>query len=319
VAKLNNVSLQYDAFGRRIQNAAGTSFLYDGANAAQELSGSSVIANILSGGVDEIFTRADSSGAFTPLKDALGSTIALVDSNGNVQTSYTYDPYGGTSVTGTGDGNEFQYTGRENEGNGLYFYRARYYSPPLGRFISEDPLGYSGSGVNVYSYVFDDPVNAVDPLRLDCRTVGPVTWCNDPADASEIFKKAERAHEKRHRDDFWNLNIFRKSCGELEYRGFQAEIPVWKKRIDDLSGRYSPLSPKERLELIEDKTHLSIAQTQTIEFLEKVYCGHDAAWRADQERWNKAIKDMLTLIRSERKPKVCGVSTLSSRAANIGC
>ncbi len=63
---------------------AGTSFLYDGANAAQELSGSSVIVNVLSGGVDEVFTRTDTTGSFAPLKDALGSTIALVDPSGTV-------------------------------------------------------------------------------------------------------------------------------------------------------------------------------------------------------------------------------------------
>jgi RHS repeat-associated protein len=101
------------------------------------------------------------------LKDALGSTIALVDVNGNIQTSYTYDPYGGTSVTGTSNGNEFQYTGRENEGNGLYFYRARYYSPLLGRFISEDPLGFAGDDDNLYAYAFDAPTDFIDPLGTD--------------------------------------------------------------------------------------------------------------------------------------------------------
>jgi RHS repeat-associated protein len=152
---------------RRIQNASGTSFLYDGANAAQELSGNSVTANLLSGSVDEVFTRTDSGGAFAQLKDALGSTIALMDSSGTVQTSYTYDPYGGTSVTGTANGNEFQYTGRENEGNGLYYYRARYYSPLLGRFTSEDPLGFRGSGPNVYAYSHGSPTNLADPYGLE--------------------------------------------------------------------------------------------------------------------------------------------------------
>jgi RHS repeat-associated protein len=143
-ATLNAVALQYNAAGRRIKNAAGTSFLFDGANAAQQLSGTAVTANLLSGGLDEIFTRTDSSGAFTPLKDALGSTIALVTSTGNVQTTYTYDPFGNTSVSGAANANAFQYTGRENEGNGLYYYRGRYYSPLLGRFISEDPVGVGG-------------------------------------------------------------------------------------------------------------------------------------------------------------------------------
>lgn len=63
-----------------------------------------------------------------------------------------------------------EYTGRENDGNGLYYYRARYYSPLLGRFISQDPLGFAGSGPNLYAYVFDSPTNLVDPLGLQSGT-----------------------------------------------------------------------------------------------------------------------------------------------------
>ncbi|HKV94282.1 MAG TPA: RHS repeat-associated core domain-containing protein [Candidatus Angelobacter sp.] len=166
VATLNNVSLQYDAFGRRIQNAAGKSFLYDGPNATQELSGTTVLANLQSGGVDEVFTRVDSNGSFTQLKDALGSTIALVDASGNLNTQYSYDPFGNTTAAGAANTSEFQYTGRENEGNGLYYYRARYYSPLLHRFISQDPLGFIGSGPNFYSYAGNDPVDYRDPFGL---------------------------------------------------------------------------------------------------------------------------------------------------------
>lgn len=79
-----------------------------------------------------MFTRADSAGTFTQLKDALGSTIALVDASGNIVASYSYDPFGNTIVSGAANANEFQYTGRENEGNGLYYYRARFYSRCLG-------------------------------------------------------------------------------------------------------------------------------------------------------------------------------------------
>jgi uncharacterized protein RhaS with RHS repeats len=134
LAALNGRNPQYDANGRRTQNLLGTSFLYDGANIAQELSSGTVGANLLSGGIDEVFMRTDSSGAFTQLLDPLGSTIALADANGNIQTSYPFAPFGNTSVSGAGNANVYQYTGRENEGNGLYYYRARYYSPLLGRF-----------------------------------------------------------------------------------------------------------------------------------------------------------------------------------------
>lgn len=132
----------------------------------QELSGSSATANLINGGIDEVFTRADSSGTFTPLKDVLGSTIALVDASGNLVTQYAYDPFGNTTVSGAANSNAFQYTGRENEGNGLYFLRARYYSPLLGRFVNEDPLGFAGSGPNFYAYVGDDPIDFSDPFGL---------------------------------------------------------------------------------------------------------------------------------------------------------
>ncbi len=189
VATLNSVSLQYDAFGRRTKNAGGTSFLYNGANAVQELSGSTVTANLLGGGIDEVFSRADSSGSFTPLKDALGSAIALVDSSGNVQTAYSYDPFGNTSVTGTSNANEFQYTGRENEGNGLYYYRARYYSPVLQRFISQDPLGFAGSGPNLYSYASDTPSNLADAFGLS----GGGTGVAEPPVVQVVQKVASAA------------------------------------------------------------------------------------------------------------------------------
>src|SRR5206468_1934714 len=144
-----------------------TSFLYDGVNAVQELSGSTPTANLLTGGVDQVFSRTDSTGTFTPLTDALGSTIALTGSTGAIQAQYTYEPFGNTTVTGPASANAFQYTGRENDGTGLYFYRARYYSPVYQRFISEDPLGYAGSGPNFYGYALNSPTNFVDPLGLD--------------------------------------------------------------------------------------------------------------------------------------------------------
>jgi RHS repeat-associated protein len=171
VATLNSVSLQYDGFGRRTKNLQNTSFLFDGANTVQELSGATPTANLISGGIDEIFTRADATGTFTPLQDTLGSTIALVDANGNLVTQYAYDPFGNTTVAGTANPNEFQYTGRENEGNGLYYYRSRYYSPVLHRFVSEDPLKLDGGDPNFYAFVGDDPINFIDPSGLHTEVI----------------------------------------------------------------------------------------------------------------------------------------------------
>ena len=171
-------TFQYDAFGRRASKTVvgtTTSFLYDGVNAVQELSGSTPTANLLTGGVDEFFSRTDSTGTFYPLTDALGSTVALTDATGAVQTQYTYEPFGNTTVSGPASNNAFQYTGRENDGTGLYYNRARYYSPGYQRFISEDPIGFNG-GINVYAYTFDSPTNYSDaggqqvalPVAIPC-------------------------------------------------------------------------------------------------------------------------------------------------------
>jgi RHS repeat-associated protein len=128
--------------------------LYDGPNAVQvqELSNGSVVSTRLTGGIDEFFSRADSTGTFSPLTNALGSTIALTDSNGNLQTQYTYEPFGNTTVTGPANANPYQFTSRENDGTGLYYYRARYYSPIYQRFISEDPIRLIFRDVNFYAY-----------------------------------------------------------------------------------------------------------------------------------------------------------------------
>jgi RHS repeat-associated protein len=166
VETLNGASLQYDAFGRRTKNAAGNSFLFDGDNITQELAGTTPTANIWTGGTDEFFQRADSNGTVVPLADALGSIIALADGNGNLTTQYTYDPFGNTTSAGAISANRSEYTGRENDGNGLYFYRARYYSPTFGRFVSEDPLGFLGSGTNFYAYARNSPTNLIDPSGL---------------------------------------------------------------------------------------------------------------------------------------------------------
>jgi len=174
----------YDAFGRRTSKtilSTQTGFLYDRANPVQELSGATVTANSLSGGVDEVFQRTDSAGARSFLTDALGNTLALTDSTGTTQTSYTFESFGNTTVTGASSTNGFAYTGRELDATGLYYYRARYYHPQLQRFVSEDPIGIAG-GINPYAYAGNSPSNFTDASGLDYTTyksvMGPWLYVN---------------------------------------------------------------------------------------------------------------------------------------------
>jgi RHS repeat-associated protein len=137
-------------------------YLYDGSNVVQELSGTTVTANLINGGIDEVFMRTDSNGAVNFLRDALGSTLALTNSSGSTLAQYAYEPFGNTFVTSGSSANSYEYTGRENDGTGLYFYRARYYDPQLGRFISEDPVEFRGGDANLYGYVWNSPLSFID-------------------------------------------------------------------------------------------------------------------------------------------------------------
>ncbi len=166
-----------DALGRRESktiNGTATNFLYDGLNIEQELNGTTPTVNYLTGeNIDETFSRTDSGGAESYLTDNLDSTLALTSSSGAISTSYSYEPYGNTTASGTSSTNALQYTGRENDGTGLYYFRARYYSPTYERFISSDQMGLIG-GINTYAYVFGNPVNYADPLGLYCLSAAAI-------------------------------------------------------------------------------------------------------------------------------------------------
>lgn len=159
-------SFVYDVFSRRIKktvNGSTTQYVYDGFTVVQEIR-DGVTVNYLTGlGLDEPWIR---DGNELYLADGLGTVIALVDSAGAVTARYTYEPFGAVSQQMGTTMNPLQYTARENDGTGFYYYRARYYHPTLQRFVSEDPIGITGGDVNLYAYVWNSPTIFVDPLGL---------------------------------------------------------------------------------------------------------------------------------------------------------
>ena len=164
----SNVAFKYDPFGHRIYKSspAGTHiYLYDGTDVVETLdgNGSKLALFTMGPGVDQplALTQAGSTWYFEA--DELNSITSLTDSTGNLTDAYDYDSFGNSvSSSGTTD-NPFRFTGREfDEETGLYYYRARYYDPKEGRFISEDPVGFTGDQ-NFYRYAGNSPINENDP------------------------------------------------------------------------------------------------------------------------------------------------------------
>jgi RHS repeat-associated protein len=174
----SSAGFQYDGLGRRIQKSVGgqvTRYLHDGLNPVQEQDAlGAPVANLLTGlSIDEFFQRTDSEGGRSYPADILGSTLALTDAAGSMATSYSYEPFGTVTVNGADSGNPVQFTGRENDGAGPQYSRARYYSATFQRFVSEDPIGFASGDVNLYAYVSNDTLNATDASGLGEVKPGP--------------------------------------------------------------------------------------------------------------------------------------------------
>ncbi len=170
---IQTVTFRYDPLGRRIEKGSlGTArYIYDQEDILESLDGTNALASRYSHGprVDEPLARRGISG--TPayyVLDGLASVTDLANVSGQSTATQRYDSNGRPLTNSTNA--EYSFTGREwDPETRLLYLRARYYDPMMGRFLSEDPIGFSGSGVNDYVYVYDNPVNMVDPFGLAHR------------------------------------------------------------------------------------------------------------------------------------------------------
>jgi len=166
------IQYTYDPSGRRIEKDVDgevTKYLYDGSHCIAEYDANDTLLRtyIYGPGVDQPICMTETTGSYADTYyyhfDALGSVVALSDSDGDTVQVYEYDVYGQVAASDPNHPNPFLFTGRRYDTEtGLYYYRARYYNASIGRFLQTDPIGY-GDGMNMYAYCANNSVNSIDP------------------------------------------------------------------------------------------------------------------------------------------------------------
>ena len=169
----------YDALGRRDSktvSGATTKYVYDGLtfNPILELNGNTVKAVItrgpdMGGGIGGIISVIRGGEEYWYHYNHRGDVAALTDDEEEIVRTYQYDAFGNVIATSGSVENPYRFSTKQyDEETGLYYFGERYYSPTLGRFISQDPLRYI-DGLNQYTFSLNNPFNLVDPLGLSAQ------------------------------------------------------------------------------------------------------------------------------------------------------
>ena len=169
------IAYKDDVAGQRIEKKVdgySTRYVHDGDQVIAEYDGNNNLLRkyIYGPGIDQpvcMTEVADSNAVYYYHFDALGSVVALSDGSGDTVQTYEYSVYGEVAVEDANHTNPYMFAGvRYDIEIGLYYNRARYYNPYMGRFLQADPVGYD-AGMNLYAYCVNNPLSRTDPSGLE--------------------------------------------------------------------------------------------------------------------------------------------------------
>ena len=242
----NYIYYTYDSLGRktsRTDNDTWEYYIYDGMNLIADYdaySGRITRTYSYGPGVDNIqsmtiYDEYGGSETYYYIKDASNTVLTLINGSGEVVEYYYYDAFGNVKIWNGNNyllpesayGNRFLFQGREYDyDTALYYFRARWYEPETGRWLSPDPIGISG-GLNLYAFCGNDSVNFVDPEGTGPFKIVRILTNGGKKVIGKVYDRDDAVRLLKESEDICSDN--RSKAKEIAKIAGSGKKPIWEK------------------------------------------------------------------------------------------